>query len=841
VTVVSVPTLANLGSNLLALHDGSIFRTVPTTPGTTYTLTFAAHGKPQPIPAAISWWKAENNALDSVGTNNGTLEPPGNYTNGLVGQAFELFGGLDHVRVPDAPSLEFSNAMTVETWIYPTNLTIGSPAVIVSKADWPLAPIGQSAFTMQIDPNGLGAFYLFGDGSTPSGPAYSLTQIPQNQWTHLACTYDGTNLNIYMNGVQGTSFAFGGPIFPGNDDLGIGDSIGGTTEPTLAPGQPFAGLIDEATVYSNALTPLQVQDIYAAGSAGKVTTRPTISANINIDGVGSNFFALDGWTNYSFTFNATGSNTLIQFSPINDGMLLDAISLMQSSVLNSSNYFLPEESLSKLVGQNPSGDWQLEVLDNRAGPAVTNPIPLLVSWQLSLITETTTPTAQPLSHGIPVTNTVPPNTTAYFIVNVPPWAQFATNTLVNVSGGPALNLWFNQNFEPLTTTNGGDVELMNGVTGGQVVTLQVSNSPPALPPLVPGQTYYLGVQNLNPVPVTFSIEVDFDITTLTNLIPMTNTLAIGGIPRYYQFDVDTNAIGVTFQLLNVTGNLSLVASKGPPLPTLSQNAYSTTYIGSPTETILVLSNSTPVPVSPGRWYLGVFNLDTTQPQQQYTILASELTAPTIIWLTNGVPYTATNYPPGPALNTFFGFIITNAPASALFEVYGMSGNVDLTLNRGTNNLPYGPPFGPGTPLAYSPNPGTNYEQIVVRTNAALNPVTTSNLTDVWYLGVPNNAAVNVTFTIYAVEATTNDLLPNGFPVTLGVQNNGTNGLTFIWPTISGQTYQVQSTTNFLPTNTVWLPVVTISNAPPDIDSFLDTNSVAGIPFMFYRVLQLPTP
>ena len=690
---------------------------------------------------------------------------------------------------------------------------------------------------MQIDPNGLGAFYVFADGSTPSGPANTLTQIPQNQWTHLACTYDGANLNIYMNGVQGTPFGFTGSIFPGNDDLGIGDSIGGTTDPILAPGSPFAGLIDEATVYSNALTPLQVQDIYAAGSAGKVVNRSGVGAFVNIGGVVSNFFALDGWTNYSFTFNATSSNTLIQFFPSGDGMLLDSISLEQSSVVNPSNYFLPEESLSKLVGQNPSGEWQLEVLDNRAGPAVSNPVPMLVSWQLTLVTETLVPTAQPLSHGIPVTNTVPPNTTAYFIVNVPPWAQFATNTLVNVSGGPALNLWFNQNFEPLTTTNGGDVNLTPGGVTTSGVALLATNG---VPPLLPGQTYYLGVQNLNAVPITFSIEVDFDITTLTNLIPLTNTLAIGGIPRYYQFDVDTNAIGVTFQLLNITGNLSLVASKGPPLPTLSQNAYSTTYIGSPTETILVLSNSAPVPLSPGRWYLGVFNLDTTQPQQQYTILASELTAPTIIWLTNGVPFTMTNYPPGPAASTFFGFIITNDPVSALFEVYNMNGNADLMLNRGTNNLPYGPPSPPSsTNFAISFNPGTNDEQIVVRTNGTLNGVITTNLNDTWYLGVPNESSSNITFTIYAVVST-NGLLTNGFPTTIGIHNGGTNGLTFTWPTIAGQTYEIQSTTNFLPTNTVWLPVVTISNAPPDIDSFVDTNSVAGIPFMFYRVLQLPT-
>jgi hypothetical protein len=205
----------------------------------------------------------------------------------------------------------------------------------------------------------------------------------------------------------------------------------------------------------------------------------------------------------------------------------------------------------------------------------------------------------------------------------------------------------------------------------------------------------------------------------------------------------------------------------------------------------------------------------------------------IIPLANGVPFT-TNFPPGPALNTFFSFTITNTNSSALFELYNLNGNVDLTLDRGPGNYPIQPPY-----FAGSFNPGTNDEQIVVRTNAALNGVITSNLNDIWYLGVPNETTSNVTFTIYAVVST-NGLLTNGFPTTIGIQN-GTNGLTFTWPAVPGQTYEIESTTNLIPPPAVWLPVAIISNAPPNLDTFLDTNSIKGIPFMFYRVLQLPTP
>ena len=91
VMVVSVPALARSPNNVLALHNGSIITNVPTVPGTTYTLTFSAHGRP--FLAPVSWWKGENNARDTEGLNPGRFWNDAIYTNGLVGTAFELDGG----------------------------------------------------------------------------------------------------------------------------------------------------------------------------------------------------------------------------------------------------------------------------------------------------------------------------------------------------------------------------------------------------------------------------------------------------------------------------------------------------------------------------------------------------------------------------------------------------------------------------------------------------------------------------------------------------------------------------------------------------------------------------
>jgi hydrogenase maturation factor HypE len=72
-----------------------------------------------------------------------------------------------------------------------------------------------------------------------------------NTWTHLAATYDGTTLRLYVNGVQASSKAATGAIKVSNGVLRIGgDSIWG---------EYFAGQIDEVRVYNKALTAAQIQ------------------------------------------------------------------------------------------------------------------------------------------------------------------------------------------------------------------------------------------------------------------------------------------------------------------------------------------------------------------------------------------------------------------------------------------------------------------------------------------------------------------------------------------------------------------------------------------------------
>src|SRR5262249_28737474 len=112
----------------------------------------------------VSWWQGHNNAEDSFNTNKGTLLGGVSFTIGLVGRAFVLHGN-DVIRVSDSPNLRFTNAITLETWVYPTGFT--SPAnEVLSK--WDAGSGADRSYTFTCLPDGRLQFSLSPDGSQPS-------------------------------------------------------------------------------------------------------------------------------------------------------------------------------------------------------------------------------------------------------------------------------------------------------------------------------------------------------------------------------------------------------------------------------------------------------------------------------------------------------------------------------------------------------------------------------------------------------------------------------------------------------------------------------------------------
>ncbi|MCI0682547.1 MAG: Ig-like domain-containing protein [Gemmataceae bacterium] len=188
-------------------------------------------------------------ATDTSGLgNNGTVSGATWSTTGKYGNALSFDGTNDLVTVPDAASLDLTTGMTLEAWVRPTTIN-GWETVILKEAP------GELAYALYADNNGNDSggprrpAGWIRQGSTSYGTA-GTAQLAVNTWTHLASTYDGAALRLFVNGVQVSSLARSGSMLVTGNPLRVGGNN--------VWSEWFNGLIDEVRVYNRALTAAEI-------------------------------------------------------------------------------------------------------------------------------------------------------------------------------------------------------------------------------------------------------------------------------------------------------------------------------------------------------------------------------------------------------------------------------------------------------------------------------------------------------------------------------------------------------------------------------------------------------
>jgi chitodextrinase len=174
--------------------------------------------------------------------NNGTISGATWTTSGKYGNALVFNGTSALVTVNNSTTLQLSNAMTLEAWVNPLTVNSAWRDVVYRSSD---------------------NYYLEGTTASGSVPGtggtfgtsdvvlYGSTALPVNTWTHLAATYDGTMMRLYVNGTQVASQPQTGVIATSTNPLQIGgDSL---------YGQFFQGTIDEVRIYNVVLTATEIQ------------------------------------------------------------------------------------------------------------------------------------------------------------------------------------------------------------------------------------------------------------------------------------------------------------------------------------------------------------------------------------------------------------------------------------------------------------------------------------------------------------------------------------------------------------------------------------------------------
>ena len=209
---------------------------------------------------AVGIWLFDEDSGDTAGdssrqANHGTLMNGPERVDGKLGKALS-FNGANHVEVADSESLDIADAVTIVAWVYRRTSQTGW-RVLVSREKG----------------TGLEEHYFLGlSGSAArwfvhtQESEYSDTEIgptvPNGEWIHMAGTYDGSDVILYINGQKEFTTSHSG-VF--TDDVNPVVMGAGTNNSGVSFVEHFDGIIDEVAIFDVALSESDIKAIMSQG------------------------------------------------------------------------------------------------------------------------------------------------------------------------------------------------------------------------------------------------------------------------------------------------------------------------------------------------------------------------------------------------------------------------------------------------------------------------------------------------------------------------------------------------------------------------------------------------
>ena len=258
-------------ANSTTVATGFVISQTPTagsvaTAGSNVAIVVSLGAPPPPAPAGLVLALGFNEASGTT-VNDSSPSPKNGTIRGAVraagksgfGNALRFDGVDDWVTIADttASKLDLTNGMTLEAWVNPTTMS-GWETILMKERG--ITGEGLLSYALYAHDGAP----LAGGQARPSGyvrvnPVASTTDtavrgtaaLTLNTWTHIAVTYDGTNLRFYVNGVLRGTVARTGNIASNNGAIRIGGNNSSLQE-------FFRGLIDDVRIYNRALTAAQI-------------------------------------------------------------------------------------------------------------------------------------------------------------------------------------------------------------------------------------------------------------------------------------------------------------------------------------------------------------------------------------------------------------------------------------------------------------------------------------------------------------------------------------------------------------------------------------------------------
>jgi len=224
----------------------------------------------------VGWWKLDETsgltATDSSSKgNDGTLTNMAGdeWTGGIIGGALQFDGINDYVDCGNDGSLQITGTeISLAAWVKWDSADDWSTiAMKTSSGNW------TDGYGLYAHSDNTVNFYVNEWDVNVASKAFTA----DGQWHHVAGTYDGSNVRVWVDGVEGTPDSYTGSITNANHPFEIGRGYSDSYN--------FDGTLDDVRIYNRALSASEIASLanilkyqgFTEAKAGTDTTSITIS------------------------------------------------------------------------------------------------------------------------------------------------------------------------------------------------------------------------------------------------------------------------------------------------------------------------------------------------------------------------------------------------------------------------------------------------------------------------------------------------------------------------------------------------------------------------------------
>ncbi len=179
-----------------------------------------------------------NDVIDSSGNgNNGVLQGGVKRVDGYFEGGLEFNGSDAFVEIPHSESLNLTDGLTITTWIYLRSYSTAGGIGVTKEESYKAGTRDHKKMIIRVNTAG---------GNWGANNIDGKTEIPLEEWHHVAATYDAGSGNaiLYVDGAEDASGGFAGAIVPNTNVVWIGRGN--------APF--FDGIYDEVAIWNVALS-----------------------------------------------------------------------------------------------------------------------------------------------------------------------------------------------------------------------------------------------------------------------------------------------------------------------------------------------------------------------------------------------------------------------------------------------------------------------------------------------------------------------------------------------------------------------------------------------------------